>query len=68
MNNEQFKAWRKKMNFTQQQAADVLGLYARTISNYERGARYEDGSAVKIPKSIALACSALAAGLEPWGE
>jgi len=68
MTNEQFKAWRKKMNFTLQQAADALGLYARTISNYERGARYEDGREVKIPRSIALACAAVEADLKPVGE
>jgi len=68
MNNEQFKAWRKKLNLTQQQAADALGVYARTITNYERGSRYEDGRAVKIPRSIALACAAIEAGLNPVGE
>jgi len=68
MNKENFKAWRKKMGFTQQQAADALGLYRLTIINYERGTRAENNLDVKIPKSIALACSALAAGLEPWDE
>jgi len=68
MKTEQFKAWRKKMGFTQQQAADALGVYARTITNYERGQRYEDGREVKIPESIALACSALYAHLEPWDD
>jgi len=68
MNNEQFKAWRKKMNLTQQQAAEALGVNNRSIVNYERGARYEDGRAVIIPRSIALACAAITAGLEPEGE
>jgi len=68
MNKEDFKAWRKKMCFTQQQAADALGVYARTITNYERGQRYEDGREVKIPRSIALACAAVEAGLKPVGE
>jgi len=68
MNNEQFKAWRKRMNFTQQQAADALGLYRMTIINYERGHRYEDNRPVPIPRTVALACAALEAGLKPLCE
>jgi len=68
MNNEQFKAWRKKMNLTQQQAADALGLSIQALGNYERGTRYEDGRAVIIPRTVALACAAVEAGLKPVGE
>jgi len=68
MKPEQFKAWRKKMGFTQQQAADALGLSIQALGNYERGTRYEDGREVKIPRSIALACSAVVADLKPFGE
>jgi len=68
MKPEQFKKWRKKMGFTQQQAANALGIYRLTAVNYEHGQRSGVGSEVKIPRSIALACSALHAGLEPWGE
>jgi len=68
MNNEQFKAWRKKMNLTQQQAADRLGLYRMTIVNYERGTRLENGNEVTIPRTVALACAAIEAGLKPVGE
>jgi len=68
MDNEQFKAWRKKMGYTQQQAADALGLYRLTIINYERGTRPENNLEVKIPRSIDLACAAIAAGLKPLSE
>jgi len=68
MNKENFKTWRKKMGFTQQQAADALGLFRNTITNYERGARAEDGRAVIIPRTVALACAAVEAGLKPVGE
>jgi len=68
MKPEDFKAWRKKMKFTQQQAADVLGLYRLTVVNYERGERLGIGSQVKIPRSVDLACAALAAGLKPFSE
>jgi len=64
MKPEQFKMWRKKMGFTQQQAADALGLNNRSVINYERGSRYEDGRAVIIPRTVALACLAIEAGLK----
>jgi len=68
MTNEQFKAWRQKMGFTQQQAADALGVNNRSVVNYERGVRYDDGRPVIIPRPIALACAAIKAGLAPEGE
>jgi len=68
MTNEQFKLWRKKMKLSQRQAAEVLGLYRNTIVNYERGVRLENGMQVKIPRTVALACSAVEAGLEPWDK
>jgi len=68
MTKEQFKTWRKKMGFTQKQAAEALGLFRNTIINYERGTRPENDLPVKIPRSIALACAAIEAGLKPVGE
>jgi len=68
MTPEQFKAWRQKMNLTQIQAAQVLGLYRNTIVNYERGTRLENGNEIKIPRTVALACAAIEAGLKPVGE
>jgi len=68
MTKEQFKTWRQKMNFTQQQAADALGLYRLTVANYERGTRLGKGTEIIIPRSIALACAAIEAGLKPVGE
>lgn len=68
MDNEAFKAWRAAMGFTQQQAADALGLSKPGLINYEHGKRRDGGKPVEIPRHIALACAAIAAGLEPWGE
>lgn len=66
MNNDDIKAWRKTLGFTQDQAATALGVSKATVVNYEAGIRREDGRPVVIPKSIALACAAIAAGLAPW--
>ena len=57
MGPEQFRAWRKSLGLKQKEAADRLGLKKRMIQYYEKGAR--DGKAVKIPKTVRLACYAL---------
>jgi len=68
MTPENFKHWRKKNGLTQQQAADALGLIRLTVTNYERGTRLGSGSEIKIPRTVALACAAIEAGLKPVGE
>ncbi|MET4636133.1 helix-turn-helix domain-containing protein [Kaistia defluvii] len=68
MTPEQFKSWRDEMGMTQSQAADALGVARGTILNYESGSRRDDGRPVAIPKTVALACAALRAGLAPIGE
>ncbi|WP_018700744.1 helix-turn-helix domain-containing protein [Amorphus coralli] len=57
MGPEQFRAWRKSLGLKQKEAADRLGLKKRMIQYYEKGNR--DGKAVKIPKTVRLACFAL---------
>lgn len=57
MGPEQFRAWRKALGLKQKEAADRLGLKKRMIQYYEKGNR--DGKAVKIPKTVRLACYAL---------
>lgn len=63
MTPEQFKAWRKHMNLSQQEAADALGLSKGSVDLYERGRRREDERPVVIPKTVELACAALALGI-----
>ncbi|MDQ0314079.1 helix-turn-helix domain-containing protein [Amorphus orientalis] len=57
MGPEEFRAWRKSLGLKQKEAADRLGLKKRMIQYYEKGNR--DGKAVKIPKTVRLACYAL---------
>lgn len=49
------------MKLSQKEAADILGLKRRVVQYYEKGER--DGEPVKIPKSVRLACYALAQGV-----
>ncbi len=68
MTSDDFKAWRKEMGFTQPQAAEALGISRQSVENYERGSRREDERPVVIPKSIALACTAILHKMNPWGR
>lgn len=53
------RAWRECMGYTQQQAAQALGVSLRTIKAWE-------GGETAVPAIVPLACEALAAGLGPW--
>lgn len=68
MTPDDFKAWRKAMNFTQTEAAESLGISRGSVELYELGHRRDDRRPVEIPLSIALACAALRHKLPPMGE
>jgi transcriptional regulator with XRE-family HTH domain len=55
-----FIAWRKHQGLTVKAAAQALGCSSITIDRYEDGRR--------IPRSIALACAAIEARIEPIGD
>ena len=59
-------AWQAHMSFTQRQAAAALGVTLPTYQEWRRGARFRDGAPVEIDRTTALACAALAAGLDEW--
>ncbi|PYE98907.1 hypothetical protein C8J35_103508 [Rhizobium sp. PP-F2F-G38] len=63
MSPEDFKAWRSAMGFSQTEAAAALDISKGSIELYERGARRDDGRPVLIPRTVELACSALASTL-----
>jgi len=60
----EFKRWRKSLGLSQKDAAKALGLKPRIIQYYEKGER--DGDQVKVPRSIRLACFALAQGITDY--
>ena len=60
-----FKKWRKTLKLSQKEAAQALGLKRRALQYYEKGVR--DGDPVEIPKTVRLACYALAQGCEDYG-
>ena len=40
--NEKIKYYRKDLNLTQQELADLSGISLRALSNYEKGLRSEE--------------------------
>ena len=64
MSPVQFKRWRKSLKLSQKEAAVALGLKRRILQYYEKGER--DGERVRIPKTVRLACYALAQGCEDY--
>ena len=59
MTRAEFKSWRERLELSQQQAADALGMSKSSIELYERGSRRDDGRSVQIPTTVALACGYL---------
>jgi hypothetical protein len=67
MTAEQFKAWREHMGFMRPAAARALGISVGSVELYERGRRRDDETReVVIPKTVELACAALALGIKSY--
>lgn len=58
MTPEEFKAWRGRMGWTQQQAADELGLSKRQLIRIEQGVGSR-GNELEISRTVYLATVAL---------
>lgn len=59
MTGSEFRAWRKRLGWTQQQAAEALGISVSQIIDYESGSKRGTDRAAPIPRVVALACQAL---------
>ena len=66
MTPDDFKMWRKAIGLSQAAAAEELGVSKPTIEMYESGTRVDDDCLAEIPKTVALACTALYYRLEQW--
>ncbi len=64
MKGHDFRRWRKGLELSQKEAADALGLKRRVVQYYEKGER--DGEAVKIPRTVRLACYAISSGVTDY--
>ena len=69
MTADQLKEWRAALNLTQRAASDALGIRLSNYQILERGRRFGiDDAPRAIDRRTALACAAIAAGLDPYGE
>jgi len=64
MDGKHLKIWRKSLGLSQKHAAESLGLKLRIYQYYEKGER--DGVPIKPPKTVRLACWAVAQGLKDF--
>ncbi|MGC2853882.1 helix-turn-helix domain-containing protein [Novispirillum sp. DQ9] len=64
MTPKDFRRWRRALKLSQKDAAEALGLKRRVVQYYEKGER--DGEAIDIPKTVRLACYALAQGVTDY--
>lgn len=68
MTSEDLIAWQKIMGYTQADAADALGTGLSAYKDWRNGVSRTTGKPVEIELRTALACAALAAGLQPWTQ
>ncbi len=61
-----FDAWMRHIGLTERSAAKLLGCCTATIGRMRRGVCHTTGKPVTVDRRTALACAALAAGLDEW--
>ena len=63
-----FRAWQARMGLTVRAAAELLDVAPSTVQAYRTGISRSTGQPVAVPRVVALACAALAAGLAREGR
>ena len=62
------RAWQAHMGLTYDTAAQALGVSRGTYADWLAGTSRTTGKPIRIKRTAALACAALAAGLSEWGS
>ena len=62
------RAWQAHMGYTYNTSAQALGVSRSTYAEWVAGKSRTTGKPIKISRLVALACAALAAGLEPYQQ
>lgn len=68
MTSTDLKDWQASMKFTYDSAAAALGVSRATYADWIAGKSRTSGNPIKLDRRTALACAAIAASLEPWGQ
>ena len=63
MTPDDLRAWQARMGYTYDTAAEALGVSRSTYAEWLAGKSRTTGKPVQISRLVALACTALAAGL-----
>lgn len=61
-----FRAWHESMGHTYDTGAKALGVSRGTYADWLSGRSRTTGKPITISRTVALACAALAAGLDEW--
>ena len=60
------RAWQAHMGYTYDTAAQALGVSRGTYADWLAGRSRTTGKPIKISRLVALACAALAAGIDAY--
>ena len=68
MTPSDLRAWQAHMGYTYDTAAQALGVSRSSYADWLAGRSRTTGKPIKISRTVALACAALAARLEPYQQ
>lgn len=66
MTSDDLRAWQKAMGYTYDSAAQALGVSRGTYADWVAGRSRTTGKPIQPSRMLALACTAIAAGLGDW--
>lgn len=66
MKSDDLRAWQAQVGLTPPKAAVALGVSYATYRDWLAGVSRTSGKPIEISRQTALACAALAAGLDPY--
>ena len=66
MTPSDFRAWHEAMGHTYDTGAKALGVSRGTYADWLAGRSRTTGKPITISRLVALACAALAAGMDTW--
>ena len=66
MTADDFRAWHQVMGYTYDTGAAALGVSRGTYADWLAGRSRTTGKPIMIKRTVALACAALAAGVDAW--
>ena len=66
MTTDDFRTWHDAMGHTYDTGAAALGVSRSTYAEWLSGRSRTTGKPIQVSRTVALACAALAAGMDAW--